>query len=307
MQTYLMRFLIFAILLGSMALAHAEKMIIIDNQSGHILASAEANARVPVASLTKVATAIVAIDAESVGKIKWNQTVAVPASAVRNATTNTSGLQEGDVLSIRDLLYCAMLASDNVAANTVAHHVGLKLENRTNLQPIANFVSHMNALARSLKMRNTRFLNPSGLDSGKGTPPYSTAADMARLTRYAYTRPGFHFFVEQRERVVNVVRDGQNIPIQIKNTNELLGQEHIDGVKTGRTRRAGDCLILSSELPPEVKREGTAAHITPRRITVVLLGSQDRFPRGLSLTRRGWQLYNQWAAQGRPVSQQTSL
>jgi len=302
-----MRFLVFAVLLGSAVLAHAEKMIVIDNQSGHILSSAEPNARVPVASLTKVATAIVAIDAESVGKIKWNTQVAVPASAVRNATTNTSGLQEGDVLSIRDLLYCAMLASDNIAANTVAHHVGLKLDNRTNLQPIANFVSHMNALARSLKMRNTLFLNPSGLDSGKGSPPYSTAADMARLTRYAYTRPGFHFFVEQRERVVNVIRDGQTIPIPIKNTNELLGQENIDGVKTGRTRRAGECLILSSELPPEVKRDGSTAYITPRRITVVLLDSQNRFPRGLSLVKHGWQLYHQWTAQGRPLTPQTSL
>jgi D-alanyl-D-alanine carboxypeptidase (penicillin-binding protein 5/6) len=78
-------------------------------------------------------------------------------------------------------------------------------------------------------------------------------------------------------------------------------------VKTGRTRRAGDCLILSAERKPEVQRNGETVFVTPRRIVVVLLGSQDRFGEGMALTRQGWGLYDQWAAQGRKIEKNEAL
>jgi hypothetical protein len=95
--------------------------------------------------------------------------------------------------------------------------------------------------------------------------------------------------------------------LELENTNKLLGTDRIDGVKTGRTSRAGDCIILSSERPPEVKRQGDTVFTTPRRIIVVLLGGTNREQQGLALVRRGWALYDDWANQGRPAKPSNSL
>jgi D-alanyl-D-alanine carboxypeptidase (penicillin-binding protein 5/6) len=199
------------------------------------------------------------------------------------------------------------MASDNVAATCLAEHVGARLPNAEGLEPVGNFVSHMNALAHTLGMKRTLFLNPSGADNLEGALPYSTASDMARLTRYAYTEADFPFFVSQKTRIIHVFRGGVDMPIELRNTNELLDQEGIDGVKTGRTRRAGDCLILSTERRPEVQRQGQTVQVTPRRIVIVLLGSRERFGEGLALVRRGWGLYDQWASEGRKINKKQVL
>jgi D-alanyl-D-alanine carboxypeptidase (penicillin-binding protein 5/6) len=130
---------------------------------------------------------------------------------------------------------------------------------------------------------------------------------LARLTRYAYSEADFPFYVSQKTRTVHVFRYGADMPIGLKNTNELLDQEGIDGVKTGRTNRAGDCLILSAERKPEIQRQGEKVYVTPRRIVIVLLGSRDRFGEGIALTRQGWGLYDQWAAQGRKINKNEAL
>lgn len=286
----------------------AESYIIADSQTGQILGSKNANDRVQVASLTKVATAAVVLDWAQMNKADLSQQATITGRALAVGGVNPIGLQEGDSLSIRDLLYSALMASDNVAATALAQYVGSRLPNSQGLDPIGNFVSHMNALARTLDMKRTLFLNPSGLDNlGNSTLPYSTATDMARLTQYVYSEADFPFFVSQRERIIHIFRGGADISYNLRNTNELLNTDGIDGVKTGRTSKAGDCLILSSEKKPEVKREGETVFVTPRRIIVVLLGSRDRFGEGASLTRQGWSLYEKWAAEGRKVKKSQSL
>ena len=87
-------------------------------------------------------------------------------------------------------------------------YVGARLPNPEGLEPVSNFVSHMNALARTLAMKRTLFLNPSGADNVEGALPYSTASDLARLTRYAYSEADFPFFVSQKTRTVHVFRYG---------------------------------------------------------------------------------------------------
>jgi D-alanyl-D-alanine carboxypeptidase len=234
--------------------------------------------------------------------------VEISPAALNAGGVNPVGLQAGDRLSLRDLLYAALLASDNVAANCLAEYVGSRLPNASKLDATGNFVSHMNALARSLGMSKTLFLNPSGFDGmEKGASPYSTAEDMARLTRYAYDVPGFAFYVAQASRQIHVFRNGVEMPFDIQNTNEALNRDGIDGVKTGRTRRAGDCLILSADRSPESRREGETVFVTPRRIIVVLLRSNDRFGEGFSLLQQGWGLYDSWAAQGRKTPKSRSL
>lgn len=286
----------------------AESYIIVDNQTGHVLASQKKNEKLPVASLTKIATAVVALDWAGVNNADLSTHADISSRALAAGGMNPVGLLPGDQVSLRDLIYCALLASDNVAATALAEYVGARLPNSSGLDPVGNFVAHMNALARSLGMNRTLFLNPSGFDGmEEGASPYSTAEDMARLTRYAYNVSGFPFYVAQADRQIQIFRNGVHTPFDLRNTNELLGRDGIDGVKTGRTRRAGDCLILSSDRPPESRREGEKVFVTPRRVIVVLLRSPDRFGEGSALLQKGWGLYDAWASQGRKTSKSQSL
>ena len=302
----------FYLLLVSVLMAgalHATSSIIVDNQTGRILEVAGANQKLPIASLTKLALAMVALDWSQLKGGNLEQTAVVPEVAITTTGgINPLGLQAGDELTLRDLIFACLLASDNVAAVTLADHLGRVLPNATGLDPVGNTVAHMNALARQLGMRGTLFLNPHGLDTPDGQArPRSTAADLARLTRYAYSKSGLSFYVAQSTRDIHVRRGGASLGLQLNNTNKLLGTDGIDGVKTGRTSLAGDCIILTSERTPEVKREGDTVSTTPRRIIVVLLGGTNREQEGLALVQRGWALYGAWAAKGREAKASNSL
>jgi D-alanyl-D-alanine carboxypeptidase (penicillin-binding protein 5/6) len=308
-----MRHLLLAILSALIACAtpaaHAARsFIIVDDNTGHILASGNPNQKLQIASLTKIATAMVVMDWADTTRASLAAEVSVPVGASSLGGLNPCGLQPGDAVSMRDLLYAAMMVSDNHAAYTLAYHVGARLPNPQNLGPVDNFTAHMNALARVLGMKRTLFLNPHGLDNME-TPPHSTAADLARLTRYAYKHAGFNFYVSQPTREISIRgADGMNRGFLLRNTNELLGQLEIDGVKTGRTARAGDCLVLSAEASPEAVTAANGGKVAvPRRIIVVLLDSPDRFAEGLQLVRQGWSLHGQWSAEGRPVSKRSSI
>ena len=157
----------------------------------------------------------------------------------------------------------------------------------------------MNALAKQLKMERTRFVNPHGIDYKVKPVPYSTAEDMARLARYAMTKASFRFYVSQKERQISFNRAGHQLNYILRNTNELLGKMGIDGVKTGQSARAGQCLILYANRDPQVVRQGQMETVYQRHLMVVLLGSSNRFGEGAGLLQRGWQLYDQWAASGR--------
>jgi D-alanyl-D-alanine carboxypeptidase (penicillin-binding protein 5/6) len=132
--------------------------------------------------------------------------------------------------------------------------------------------------------------------------PYSTAIDMAQLARYAMNRSQFRFYVSQRARVITV--DHENLTptsYELQNTNQLLGSESIDGLKTANTRRTGPCVILSAARPPESVQQGETYIITPRRLIVVVLGSENRFDTAYQLLETGWRAYDEWAAAGRPL------
>ena len=161
----------------------------------------------------------------------------------------------------------------------------------------------MNALARHLGMAHTLFTNPHGLEGSDRKLPYSSAADLARLTRYAEAKSQFRFYVSQKDRVISILHPGgAPTEYRLANTNELLGTDGIDGVKTGRTRRAGDCVIISAARAPESIQTGEKYTITPRRLIVVVLGANSRFAVAANLLREGWQAYESWTAQGRPTA-----
>src|SRR5947207_2096687 len=287
------------------SVAAAQAYVIADAQTGYILEEQEPRKKLQVGSLTKIATASVVLDWAERKSGDLNQVVTIPQAAFVGTTENNIGFQPGDSITLRDLLYAALVQSDNIAAYTLAHHVGSQLGSlvasdvSSKMSPVDAFVTQMNALAKQLKMEHTRFVNPHGIDWKVKPLPYSTAEDMARLTRYAMNKASFRFYVTQKERQISFNRTGHQFNYRLRNTNELLGKMGIDGVKTGTSARAGQCVILYANRESEVVRNGQMETVYPRHLMVVLLGSSNRFGEGAALLQRGWQLYDQWAAAGR--------
>lgn len=285
----------------------AEAYIVIDATTGHVLDASNPQKKLQVASLTKIATAMVVLDWADATRADLAQLATVPAQATALGA-DPVGLQPGDQMTLRDCLYAALMQSDNIAALTLANHVGQRLPHAADVPADFAFVAQMNALARKLHMEHTLFLNPHGLDSMKGKIPYSTAGDMSWLSAYAMARSAFRFYVSQKEREITVVHmDGTQSRYLLRNTNELLGVNSIDGVKTGTTSRAGQCLVISSARVPESVKNGETYLITPRRLIVVVLGATDRYKAAAALMNHGWQLYDQWAAKGRPMKKDEGL
>jgi D-alanyl-D-alanine carboxypeptidase (penicillin-binding protein 5/6) len=283
---------------------------VMDSASGHILSASNADKKLQVGSLTKIATAMVVLDWLELTKHDVGELVTVPPSAATLGGQNPVGFQPGDQVTLRDLLYAAMLQSDNIAALTLANHVGQQLEvTSPKATVIDRFVAHMNALARQLRMTNTLFVNPHGIDWNERKLPYSTAADMAKLTRYAEEKSQFRFYVSQKERAITIQHPtGEQAQYLLQNTNELLGIDAIDGVKTGKTQRAGECVIISAARSPDSKQVAENKYlITPRRLIVVVLGANARFEVAAQLLRTGWGLYDQWDAAGKPVRPNEAL
>ena len=282
--------------------AQSRAYVISDSTTGFILEQSGATKKLPVASLTKIATAMVVFDWAEQSKADLSQLATIPDFAAQLGSGQGVGFQSGDQSSLRDLLYAALMQSDNIAAEALADHVGRALGRRGGMSASDVFVAQMNALARSLGMLRTRFVNPHGLDHLERSVPYSTAEDLAKLTTYAMADAAFRFHVSQKERKITLTTAaGEPSAYLLRNTNELLGSDNIDGVKTGTTSRSGQCLIISAAKAPESRQEGHQRIITPRRLNVIVLGSTDRFNAASGLLDRGWRLYDSWAAAGRPV------
>src|ERR1700730_18545185 len=115
-------FLLSAITLRSAMAAQA--LIIIDTQTGYVLQDQEAKKKRQVGSLTKIATASVVLDWAERKRVDLNQVDVIPPEAFVGTVENKIGFQPGDSVSLRDLLYAALVQSDNIAVNPLAHHVG---------------------------------------------------------------------------------------------------------------------------------------------------------------------------------------
>jgi D-alanyl-D-alanine carboxypeptidase len=293
------------------ALNAARAHVIVDAQTGHVLEEQHQKDKRQIGSLTKVATAMVVLDWAEKGGGDLNQFATIPPEAFVGTGDNLIGFAPGDRITLRDLLYAALVQSDNIAAYTLAHHAGIALQplvpSAGNGTPVATFVGQMNVLAKTLRMERTRFLNPHGIDNLERSMPYSTASDLGRLARYAVNKAAFRFYVSQKERQISFSRGEQKKGYLLRNTNELLGTNGVDGVKTGRTARAGDCLILSAHRESQILKQGERTAVIPRHLIVIMLGSSNRFVEGAQLLARGWQLHDQWVAGGRLVDPKKSL
>ena len=199
----------------------ARKAILTDAGTGRVLYEKEADSRSLIASTTKIMTALVICEQCNV-----LDRMRIPKEAV-GIEGSSMYLQEGEVLTVQELLYGLMLASGNDAAVALAIYCGGTVE---------GFVQLMNDKAYRLGLKSTHFENPNGLDSPQH---YSTARDLAVLAAYAMENPIFAKTVSTKS-----VRIGQRT---LQNHNKLLWRvEGVDGVKTGYTKAAGRVLVSSA-------------------------------------------------------------
>jgi len=294
-----------AILLSSPLFAQApESVMVVEAYSGKILLASNATVKRPVASLNIIGTAAVAVDwATATGADIATTKITVPQTVTLIGGPNPMNLQPGDQLTLRDALYSALLGSDNLAAFSIADHVGREILSRRgkNGDSISTFVGEMNQLAKALAMTQTRFGFPHGLDR-PGSRAFSTAADMVRLSAYAMKRNAFNFIVRQQDRNISVFTSSGKRSFLIKNSNELIGEPGILGVKTGTTPAAGPCVSVCMDRQPLVRTKPDGSKgATPRRIMVVVLNNPDRFNRARGLIRQGWSIYDAWLGSGAQV------
>lgn len=198
-----------------------------DVASGRVLYAKNAHQKRAPASLTKVMTALVALEQGGL-----NAVVTVSDRAAR-AGGSSLWLEPGESLTLRDLVYGLLLRSGNDAAEAIAEHVAGTVD---------DFVLLMNRRAAALGALDTHFRNPHGLpDLGHLT----TAADLAVIARAAMLRPDFREIVATRQRVIPW--EGRPWDRMLSNENRFLSlYPGADGVKTGWTREAGRCLIASA-------------------------------------------------------------
>ena len=286
-----------------------DSYIVVDLHSKKILSAREINKKRQVASLTKIATAIVVLDWVKATGTDRGQNIIIPQSASAIGGPNQLKLRPGDQISIRDALYCSVLGSNNWTAEALAYHVGKDLLVRSgkNGDPVKEFVKHMNALANDHGLKYTKFVNPHGMDH-QGKIPYSSASDVARLTIYAMGKAAFSFICSQTERKVSIVSIGSRQDFIVKNTNKILNIDGIDGVKTGLTSKAGPCLVVTAAKQPIVSELADGnKQVTPRRLVVVVLGASDRFGAARSLLLRGWEKFEGWNRSGRQIRDRVEL
>ncbi|MDP1591897.1 MAG: serine hydrolase [Prosthecobacter sp.] len=301
--------LVFSILTAVPALLAQSSVLVVDAFNKKIHVAGNAHAKRAVGGLAKIATAMVTLDWAEASKVGVGVLATVPSYAFQIAAPGNIGLQPGDQATVRDLIYATMMGSDNIAAITLGDFVGRDHLSRLGRSghPMEEFVRQMNQLAKREGATGTRFTNPHGLENSRPMP-YSTAADIGRLAIYAVSRPAMRFYTNQSSRSITIYRGGQPISVPIGNTNQLLGVDRIDGVKTGNTERSGGCVVLSAEKPSSVQVQADNSSVIYRhRMVVVVLGSANPFGDGRALLHQGWAAYDRWLAAGRPITDKKQM
>ncbi len=220
----------------------SDKVIIMGlRDDGAVIYKKNDEVRTQPCTLTKIMTAIMAIEsAEDISKVQVKASYQ-GVHALDQTFATYYGIKVGEVYSLLDLVNIMMLCSANDAANVIAVHVG---------GSINAFVNKMNEKVAALKLKNTFFLNPTGLDADG---QYTTARDMAYLTRYAMNLPIFQQIVKsvsydipknKTHKGNTIFNDCELIPTSSFNK---YAYEYATGVKSGATKAAGYCVSATAE------------------------------------------------------------
>lgn len=223
----------------------AHSAILMDFETGDILYHRDEHTKRPPASTTKILTAVIALELAELDEI------AVVSEEADKVGESSLYLKKGEKIKLGELIEGALIKSGNDACVAIAEQTA---------GSVNDFVRLMNIKAVSIGAKNSNFTNPHGLPDKNH---YSTAYDLAVITRYALKIPEFSRIVEKKVTTINYQE-----PLKSRvynNTNKLLwSYPFADGVKTGTTNSAGKCLVASAS------KEG-------RKLICVLLNAPDRF------------------------------
>ncbi len=242
---------------GAFTVSKAEAVI--EVASGRILYENNSLEKLPMASTTKIVTAITVIDNFDVEK-----TVVVPKDC-EGKEGSSIYLKAGEKYKVIDLLYGLMLRSGNDAAETLSE---------TLCGSVENFVKLMNETAKKTGAENSNFVNPHGLPCDNH---YTTAKDLALITRYAMKNPLFKKIVSSKKHIAEELVSGEK-RVWINKNKMLFNFDGADGVKTGYTVKAGRCLVSSA------LRDGM-------EVICVVLNSPQMFERSAELLENAFAEY----------------
>ena len=245
----------------------APSYVLMDQTTGTVILEENAHAHLAPASVTKVMTLLLVMEALDAGRIGWEDSVTASAAAAAKGGSQIY-LEEGESLSLREMLKSVVVSSANDCATALAEHVA---------GSEAAFVEKMNQRARELGMEDTHFANCTGLDDeAPASEYYSSAWDIARMSRELLKHDAIRDYTTIW---MDTVRNGQ---FGLSNTNKLIRfYKGATGLKTGYTSSAGHCLSASAE------RDGMEL------IAVVLhcASSSDRFEAAKALLDYGFANY----------------
>lgn len=222
----------------------AKNAFTIDITTDKVLFDKNSKEKRVIASLTKIMTAVVALEHK-----KLDEEIVVSHKAA-NIGENTMGISEGETYTLEDLMYGLVLHSGNDAAYAIAEGTAGNTD---------KFIYWMNLKASELGLSDTKFFDPSGLDDNT----YSSAYDLAKLTRYALKNPDFKKIVATLDYEIPYAEGKHKYLFLSNQTNLLRTYPGVHGVKTGYTEAANLCLV-------------TYANNNGHEIIGVVLGSDER-------------------------------
>ena len=238
---------------------NARGAVLIEAETGDVIFGQNQNARLPMASTTKLMTALVAVESLPV-----ETAVKIPAEAV-GVEGSSIYLTEGEVLTLEQLLYALLLESANDAATAIAITVA---------GSVAAFAEKMNVRAASLGLTDTHFVNPHGLDA---EGHYTTAYELALITREALQNPTLRRICETPRKTIPL-RGEEGVRLLLNHNKLLSSYEGCIGGKTGYTKKTGRCLVSAA------RREGVT-------LIAVTLSAPDDWRDHAAMLDYGFALY----------------
>ena len=212
----------------SVCAVSAKAYAMVDGASGRLICGQNTDTKLPMASTTKIMTALIACESGELDK-----SFCVSPEAIR-VEGSSMGLLPNEHITLRELVYGLLLESGNDAANAIAYDLGGSIQ---------GFAAMMNKKAAQLGLHNTHFENPSGLDA---TGHYTTALDLARLGADAMKNPDFAKIAGTKS--IRISYNGTKNGRCLYNHNRLLASvDGVNGIKTGFTKKSGRCLVTSAE------------------------------------------------------------
>ena len=251
---------------------------IADGKTGKLLWGKDQNKPLDMASTTKIMTAYLVLGLAQNRPEILNETITFSRRA-DETRGSTAGVQAGESLSAKELLFGLLLPSGNDASVALAEHFGNHFDADRSVRKATHFqrfIIQMNRRAQQLGMVQTRFANPHGLTA---EDHHTTASDLLRLAHQAMQLPLFREYVSTRQHGCTLTdQAGKQRNVVWKNTTRLLATEGYLGVKTGTTTAAGACLV-------------SAAQRGDRQLLMVVLGSSSsdaRYTDSRNLYRWAW-------------------